>query len=124
MKFKIDENLPVEIADMLREVGYDAKTVNEQQLQGIPDKILIDLCKTENRIFVSLDMDFSNITEYPPHNYCGIIVLRILNQSKKHIMNVFNRIIPLINIEDLRQRLWIVDETKIRIRDGCEDLKT
>lgn len=27
MKFKIDENLPVELADLLQEAGYDAMTV-------------------------------------------------------------------------------------------------
>ena len=29
MKFKIDENLPVELADLLQEAGYDAVTVNQ-----------------------------------------------------------------------------------------------
>ena len=32
MKFKIDENLPVEIAEELRVLGYDALTVVEQDL--------------------------------------------------------------------------------------------
>jgi len=34
MRFKIDENLPVEIAGLLRAVGYDAMTVIEQELRG------------------------------------------------------------------------------------------
>jgi predicted nuclease of predicted toxin-antitoxin system len=120
MKFKIDENLPIEIAEMLRNAGHDAKTVNEQLLQGIKDNNLIDICLSESRILVSLDMDFSNITEYPPHKFNGIIVMRIINQSKKHIITVFKRIIPLIKIESLKQKLWIVDDTKIRIRDDLE----
>ncbi|MBS3909668.1 MAG: DUF5615 family PIN-like protein [Actinobacteria bacterium] len=28
MRFKIDENLPIEIAELLIHAGYDAKTVN------------------------------------------------------------------------------------------------
>lgn len=35
MQFKIDENLPVEIAELLLDAGYDAKTVHEQKLGGI-----------------------------------------------------------------------------------------
>jgi len=35
MQFKIDENLPIEIAELLINAGYDAKTVKDQQLQGI-----------------------------------------------------------------------------------------
>jgi len=31
MKFKIDENLPVEAAELLKGAGYDAMTVWEEQ---------------------------------------------------------------------------------------------
>ncbi len=34
MKFKIDENLPIEIAELLREAGYDAMTVEEQNMSS------------------------------------------------------------------------------------------
>jgi len=37
MKFKIDENLPVEVAELLRQSGYDALTVLDQQLGGEAD---------------------------------------------------------------------------------------
>jgi predicted nuclease of predicted toxin-antitoxin system len=50
MRFKIDENLPVEIAEMLNNAGYDSKSVNDEGLQGVKDSFLIDICKKENRI--------------------------------------------------------------------------
>jgi predicted nuclease of predicted toxin-antitoxin system len=37
MKFKTDENLPTEAADLLRAAGYDAVTVGEQRLSGSVD---------------------------------------------------------------------------------------
>jgi predicted nuclease of predicted toxin-antitoxin system len=37
MKFKIDENLPVEAAESLRQMGYEATTVLEQGLGGGAD---------------------------------------------------------------------------------------
>lgn len=37
MDFKIDENLPVEVADVLHQAGYDAVRVVEQHLGGAPD---------------------------------------------------------------------------------------
>lgn len=96
MQFKIDENLPVEIAELLINAGHDAKTVNEQQLQGIRDPLLINICKTENRVLVSLDADFSDITTYPPQDFAGIIVLRVGSQAKYHIIKVFQHIISLL----------------------------
>jgi len=59
MKFKIDENLPVEIAKLLTDEGYNAETVGDQGLRGAKDSILIEICKKEDRILVTLD------TEYP-----------------------------------------------------------
>lgn len=41
MKFKIDENLPVEFAELLRPHGYNAETVKEENLCGKPDEILL-----------------------------------------------------------------------------------
>jgi predicted nuclease of predicted toxin-antitoxin system len=41
MDFKIDENLPVDIAKLLIKAGHDAITVNDQRLQGAEDAVLI-----------------------------------------------------------------------------------
>lgn len=121
MQFKIDENLPLEIADLLVSASYDAKTVNDQQLQGIKDPILIDVCRTEHCVLVTLDTDFSDIRAYPPEEFTGIIVLRIGSQAKNHVIKVFRSIMPLIGREPLIQHLWIVEETKVRIRGKDDD---
>jgi predicted nuclease of predicted toxin-antitoxin system len=120
MRFKIDENLPMEIAEILINSGHDAKTVNAERLQGAKDPVLIGVCKSENRVLVTLDTDFSDIRTYPPHEFSGIIVLKVGNQSKQHILKVFYRILSLIDREPLNQHLWIVEETRIRIR-GNDD---
>ena len=38
MQFKTDENLPAEVAEMLRQNGHDALSVNDQALLGETDK--------------------------------------------------------------------------------------
>lgn len=121
MHFKIDENLPIEIAEILNNAGHDAKRVHSQQLQGTKDRHLIDTCRNEHYVLITLDLDFSDIRAYPPEEFSGIIVLRVQNQAKNHVIKVFRSIIPLIGQEPLIQHLWIVDETKIRIR-GKNDL--
>lgn len=116
MQFKIDENLPIEIAELLINAGNDAKTVNDQQLQGSRDHILIEVCKSEQRVLITLDTDFSDIRAYPPEEFSGIIVLRVRIQAKHHVIKVFRSMIPLIGTESLIQHLWIVEETRVRIR--------
>jgi predicted nuclease of predicted toxin-antitoxin system len=92
MEFKIDENLPIEIAELLQNHGYGAKTVDDQNLKGIRDIYLIEVCKKENRTLVTCDTDFTDINNYLPEEYNGIIVLRLGNQSKRHTINIFNKL--------------------------------
>lgn len=116
MKFKIDENLPVEVAELLNKRGYEAKTIIEQHLSGEDDPEITSVCRAEKRILITLDKDFSDIRTYPPENFPGIIVLRLKRQDRPHIINVFSRLIDLLSSETLKYHLWIVDETRIRIR--------
>lgn len=76
MKLKIDENLPQEAADLLNEAGFDAHTVDGENLSGSGDGTIASVTREEHRILVTLDMDFANIRAYPPGEYSGIIVMR------------------------------------------------
>ncbi len=120
MKFKIDENLPVELAELLNAAGHDASTVFLQQLSGQPDVRIAQVCRMEERTIVTLDIGFSDIRTYPPADFNGIIVLRLKAQDKKHAIEVFQRLIPMFSESEIHGKLWIVDEQKIRIRG--EDL--
>lgn len=105
MRFKIDENLPVELAEELRAAGHEAATVDGQRLVGTSDRHLSEVCKTEDRVFVTLDLDFADIRTYPPDEHPGLIVPRL-----------FRRMLNAVGREPLEGRLWIVEEKRIRIR--------
>jgi predicted nuclease of predicted toxin-antitoxin system len=66
VKFKIDENLPVETADLLRAAGHEADTVQEEGLEGAEDEALSERIRLEDRAIITLDLDFSDIRAYPP----------------------------------------------------------
>ncbi len=116
MRFKTDENLPSDLAELLKQEGHNAFTVNQQKMQGYKDDDLIKVCKHEKRALITLDTDFSDIRRYPPKEYHGIIVLRSANQSKAVIMALMHRVLPQLKLEKLTGALWIVEENKIRIR--------
>ena len=115
-RFKIDENLPTEAVDILRLDGHEAVTVLDQDLGGSPDNHLMSVCRREERCIISLDTDFGDIRRYPPHEYHGIIVLRLKEHSRQNILNVLSSIVHLLRTEELKGCLWIADERKVRIR--------
>jgi predicted nuclease of predicted toxin-antitoxin system len=76
MRFKLDENLPWSISNIMIDYGYDVDTVLTEGLNGCSDDKLINTCTREQRILITLDYDFADILAYPPQIYPGIIVIR------------------------------------------------
>jgi predicted nuclease of predicted toxin-antitoxin system len=119
MKFKTDENLSVTVAELLRQHGHDAMSIDEQDMSGFADANVAEVVKSEGRVLVTLDLDFSNIQNYPPAEYPGIIVLRPPRQDNATVQAVLLKVLPLMTEEKLLGKLWIVEDQKLRVRDGC-----
>ena len=77
MRIKFDENLGDRGADILRAAGHDVSTVVEEELCAASDVELIEVCRSERKCLVTLDLDFSNPILFDPAHYYGIAVLRL-----------------------------------------------
>jgi predicted nuclease of predicted toxin-antitoxin system len=118
LKFKIDENLPDEFARILRSAGLDAESVAEERLSGSPDETVLDRSRTEQRALITLDLDFSNIYDYPPTGLPGIIVIRSKGQDKVTLISLLQRLIPVLRMRSAKNQLWIVESDRIRFREA------
>jgi predicted nuclease of predicted toxin-antitoxin system len=116
MKFKVDENLPLEVVNLFEEAGFDASSVLQQKMGGQPDNRIILICREEARTLITLDTDFADISTYPPADYPGILVLRLKQYHKHHVLDIIRRVVPLLRTEPVEGRLWIIGEEKIRMR--------
>ncbi|HEY6943496.1 MAG TPA: DUF5615 family PIN-like protein [Candidatus Acidoferrum sp.] len=118
MKFKIDENLPAEFAGILRQAGFEAATVAEERLSGTTDPALLDRCRAEMRLLVTLDLDFANVQAHPVGTHAGIIVFRSKSQDKLSLISLLNRLVPLFKRRSPEGQLWIVQPDRIRYREA------
>jgi predicted nuclease of predicted toxin-antitoxin system len=116
MNFKVDENLPIEVARQFQMAGHDASTVIEEGLGGESDSKIIDRCQRESRALITLDIGFGDIRAYPPGENSGVIVLRLQRQDKGYLLAIVGRLIKMLEVEQVDRRLWIVDEERIRVR--------
>jgi predicted nuclease of predicted toxin-antitoxin system len=116
VKFKLDENLPTELAVLLRQSGHDSHSVRDEHLEGSTDTALAQVCQFEQRVLITLDLDFADIRLYPPQQSPGIIVLRLTRQDKNSVLAIIPRVLELLQVERIAQRLWVVDESRTRIR--------
>ncbi|MEA3442924.1 MAG: DUF5615 family PIN-like protein [Chloroflexota bacterium] len=120
MRIKLDENLDVRLASILKQAGHDTNTVHEQGLRGTEDEGLYQDCKVERRILVSLDLDFSNIIRFPPEGTPGVVVLRGPNQLFPTMRILVDTLIDALNKELPAGRLWIVEPGRLRIHEETE----
>jgi predicted nuclease of predicted toxin-antitoxin system len=120
MNIKLDENIPEDAVTIFKDAGYRTSTVLSQGLGGKADPDVAATCKAECKILITLDTDFANIRAYPPEDYSGIIVLRLANQAKPHVLSILSRLLDSLGRKSPSGHLWIVDENRIRIRPGSE----
>ncbi|MFT5030776.1 MAG: putative nuclease of putative toxin-antitoxin system [Candidatus Binatia bacterium] len=118
MKFKIDQNLPEECREVLSDAGHDAMTVYDQELSGAPDDRIAEVCKAEDRVLITADLDFSDIRQYPPNESPGYIVLRFKHQIRPAQIALIRKLLTLFEKHPIAGRLWIVENDKVRIRGG------
>jgi len=55
----------------------DVATVPDQLLQAAPDVRLADVCRSEDRCLVTLDLGFADSVHFVPTRFAGIVVLRL-----------------------------------------------
>jgi Domain of unknown function (DUF5615) len=72
VKFKIDENLPVEIADEIRGLGHEGDTVFDEELSGFPDAKVLAAAEKGKRVLLSMDKGVATVRLYPPERFEGI----------------------------------------------------
>ena len=116
MNFKVDENLPAEVAADLRAAGHDAETVHDEGLSGSPDSILLGNAKTERRVFLTLDKGVANVRKYPPSEHAGLVLFRPETSGRGAVLEFVRRYMPALLKSDLTGRLLVVSKRGLRIR--------
>ena len=116
MRFKLDENLPYRAADTFVDAGHDADTVYDEDLAGQPVEVVLAAAVCENRVLVTLDLDFSDLRAYPIGTHCGIVVLRPLDDSRAATHATLMTLISAGDLDSLGGALAIVTHDLIRFR--------
>jgi len=116
MKFKIDENAPTGLKDLLAHFGHSAETIYDEGLVGEADDQLMKTCKRKGMVLVTLDKGFANIQTFPPGTHAGVITLRLHRQGARTILRAFKEFLNRVNLEDLKGCTVIVEEKRFRVR--------
>ncbi|MGB2603953.1 MAG: DUF5615 family PIN-like protein [Candidatus Sulfotelmatobacter sp.] len=76
MRFKLDENLPRELADDLARLGHDADSVYSEGLAGADDATVLAAAGAAGRILMTLDKGIASVLRHPVHEHGGVVLFR------------------------------------------------
>ncbi|MCK4469747.1 MAG: DUF5615 family PIN-like protein [Desulfobacterales bacterium] len=122
MKFKLDENFGTRTQHIFEKAEHDVQTVRQELLQGASDQCIYEVCCKERRCLVTLDLDFSEVTRFPPDKSCGIVVIRLpRSQSLDLLEKLVQQFLRATSQMPLEGELWIVEIGRIRIYQKATD---
>lgn len=120
MQFLIDEDLPRSCTEIISDFGYSVLDVRDIGLQGVADSEIAVYAKKNHLCLVTCDFDFSDIRNYPPEKYSGIVVLdvpfRATAKYKNNLLRFFLEQVEIVS--EIKGKLAIVRPGMIRIRNS------
>jgi Domain of unknown function (DUF5615) len=116
MRFELDENIPVGLANVLSGLGHDVDTVPQESLTGQPDSHVLD-CRARGA--AASDHTGSGLRGYAsfaPGTHCGIILVRLSNPSRRELVDRIGSLFLNEPIEEWSGCFVVLTDRKIRIR--------
>jgi predicted nuclease of predicted toxin-antitoxin system len=116
MKLKLDENLSRHLKPLLIGLEHDVLTAADENLLSQPDTEIARVAKTEQRMLLTLDIEFADLRKYPPGSHPGVILFRPLSLSPLSVNTFIADFIRRIDLKKLAGCIAVVDPAHVRIR--------
>jgi predicted nuclease of predicted toxin-antitoxin system len=115
MKIKLDENLPRQLAILLKNLGHDVHTVHEERLIGSPDVEVWSAAQTESRFLITQDLDFSDLRQFAPGSHHGILLVRLRSPSRQALMERVGGLFRTESVAAWTGCFVVATERKLRV---------
>lgn len=112
IKFIADVNVEKAVVDFLRDEGYDVKWMADFGV-ATPDQKLLDLANREQRILVTNDKDFGELTFLQKKLSVGSILIRVKGQKTNDKVKLMKKIVK-DHSDRVLNHFIVVTRTKFR----------
>jgi predicted nuclease of predicted toxin-antitoxin system len=117
VRFKVDEDLPLEVAKLFVAAGWDAASVFAQQMHGWSDDRLWAAVAGEGRSLVTADVGFADARRLVGQDRVGIVLLRAHPESRQAYIQLASTFLGSFPLERVPGCIVTVSADAIRVHD-------
>jgi predicted nuclease of predicted toxin-antitoxin system len=116
VKVKLDENLSRHLKPVLSQMGHDAVTAADEGLLSQPDSEIAAAARAEDRILLTLDIEFADLRKHRPGSHPGIIVFRPTSYGPTAVNAFIADFVRSVDLSRLASCVVVVDAQRVRVR--------
>jgi len=122
MRFLVDANMPRSTLALLASLGHCGEHARDIGLGHAPDAEIAAHARSVGASIITRDVDFANIRNYPPHQFDGIVFLRMPDDAvAQTIVNLLERFLKQTELATrLPGHLVILESSRVRFRPALQ----
>ncbi len=120
LRFFIDQCVPRSVSESLHDAGYTVELLRSHLSINANDPDVIDSARSLDAVLITLNGDFTDIINYPPARFRGIIALQVRNHPESLPAIVIRLLTYLREHHEPKHwagKLFLVEAHRIRIKE-------
>jgi len=119
-KFLVDESVGKEVADWLKEIGWNARFVGDEGLNGRSDEDILAYAWRTKRMLIAFDRDFLDDKKFPFNRNPGVVVISGGSGNTESLIKSLQRTISVIGPfwDIFRGDKIIISEDEVIVRSA------
>ncbi len=116
MKIKLDENIPRGLAETLGALGHEVDTTAQEGLQGRDDEDVWAAAQQVGALFVTQDLDFSDLRAFQPGTHHGILLVCLREPGRAALASRIQTLFESEDTDGWPGAFVVATERKVRVR--------
>lgn len=117
LKFLADENIPLSVVIWLQDLGYNILQSSQIGLKGNSDQNIIRYAQQEDRIIITLDIDFASLHHQWKKGAFGVVIIRVHPATPPRIKSILKKVFTEVKLKEHPKDLILASYTKVEILD-------
>lgn len=113
MRFLLDENADIRLADYLRSIGHDVTAIARDYPQALRDQNVLRIADTEDRVIITNDSHFGQLIFQHRLGHKGVIYFRLTSVDLQ--TRIARLSFVLANYSDQLHAFLTVTDQRVRI---------